>query len=85
MSLRLALIILYLLFQIYGGLMMLGIIFSWLGSFDNRLVRAVRKIASWYLGTFEGMIVIGRLDLSPMIALGVYEFILSLLMRVIWI
>ncbi len=83
MRLQFALIILYFLFQIYGGVMVLGIILSWFGSFDNRLVRIIRKISSWYLGAFEGMIVIGRLDLSPMIALGAYEFILGLLMRVI--
>ncbi|MGB4695365.1 MAG: YggT family protein [Acholeplasmataceae bacterium] len=80
MIFKLIIEILYIIFAIYGGLLSLAIILSWVpGIYDIAFFRNVGKIADWYLGPFRGRLVIGTIDLSPMIGLIIYGFILSLL------
>lgn len=80
MIFKLIIEILYIIFAIYGGLLSLAIILSWVpGIYDIAFFRNVGKIADWYLEPFRGRLVIGTIDLSPMIGLIIYGFILSLL------
>ncbi|HNZ50812.1 MAG TPA: YggT family protein [Bacilli bacterium] len=74
--------ILYYLSQAYGFVLFLGIIFSWLSLTDNRFVLAVRNASEWYLGPFRGLIVVGSVDLSVLLAMIIYEGITGLLIGI---
>ncbi|MGD9605362.1 MAG: YggT family protein [Bacilli bacterium] len=82
MTLRLILVILYYLFQGYGIILFLGIIFSWFSITDNRFVLGVRRASDWYLGPFRGLIVVGPFDFSVIVAMIIYEGITGLLIGI---
>jgi uncharacterized protein YggT (Ycf19 family) len=82
MTLGLILIILYYLLQFYGLILYLSIIMSWVGVVDNRFVSFIRTAADWYLGAFRGFIVIGPLDLSPIIAIMMFQGVASLMITI---
>lgn len=56
--------------------------FSWLSLTDNRFVLAVRNASEWYLGPFRGLIVVGSVDLSVLLAMIIYEGITGLLIGI---
>lgn len=84
MTLSFIINIIYLLLLLYGGIMSLSIILSWIpGAFEIKFFRQLRKISDWYLGPFRGKLIVGIVDLTPMIGLIIYSFIMNLLS--IWI
>lgn len=72
------LVILYYILQIYAFLMGLSILFSWIPNFYRfKICRLITNISDWYLRPFHGIVVIGFIDFSTIIALTVYQFIIS--------
>jgi uncharacterized protein YggT (Ycf19 family) len=79
MTFHLFIYFLFILFQVYWFIMSFSIILSWIpGTADVKILRGIRKIADWYLGKFQGILVIGILDLTPIIGFVIYGFIMSL-------
>jgi uncharacterized protein YggT (Ycf19 family) len=69
----------------YGSIMSFSIILSWVpGAYEIKIFRLVRSISDFYLGDFRGKIIIGFLDLTPMIGLMIYSFIVSTFSMWIW-
>lgn len=70
--------IIHLILIIYGGIISLSILLSWIPGSDNiQVFRGIKYLASWYLGLFSGKITIGFLDLTPLIGIIIYEFIIN--------
>jgi uncharacterized protein YggT (Ycf19 family) len=79
MTFRLLISFLLILLQIYGSIMSFSIILSWIpGISETKFVRVIRKVADWYLGIFQGKLVVGIFDLTPIIGFMIYGFILTL-------
>ncbi|HHZ11595.1 MAG TPA: hypothetical protein GYA05_02660 [Acholeplasmataceae bacterium] len=71
-------------YGIFGGIMSLSIILSWIpGVYEIAFFRQIRNISDWYLGTFRGRLIVGIIDFGPLVGLAIYSFILNLLY--IWI
>jgi len=84
--LRLILLGLYFILDIYWWIMIIGIILTWAPGFQNyKIPRIIREVSDWYLAPFHGKIVIGILDFSPIIGFMIYSGILSLVNRVIFL
>lgn len=68
----------YIILQGYGSIMALGIFLSWIPSAMNlKFFRMVHHVGDWYMGNFTGIIVLGGLDLSPIIGFFVYETLVN--------
>lgn len=71
-------ITLYWILQIFSGFLTISIILSWLPSlYEYKIFRLIRSVSDWYLRPFRGVLVIGMFDLTPIIGIGIYQFILS--------
>lgn len=71
--------ILYLIMSIYMAFLSISIFLSWIPALDNYAIfRWIRKIADWYLRPFRGVIVLGSIDFTPWIGIGIYTFIVGL-------
>lgn len=63
---------------IYSGFMSFDIILSWIPkAYDFKIFQVIHRISDFYMAPFHGALVIGFLDFTPMIGLGIYSFILS--------
>ncbi len=70
--------VLYILFQIYSGLIFLDILFSWIPNIYNfRICRWIHTIAGWYMEPFHGIITISILDFTPILGIFLYEGIVE--------
>lgn len=79
------LIILYLILQVYAGFLTLNIFLSWIPKlYEYKFFRFCKIVSDFYLGPFHGAIVIGPLDLTPMIGIGVYQMVMSCLAFLIY-
>ena len=66
---------LYWLMLAYEGFMTIGIIMSWIPPlYNTKVYRFFRKGLDFYLRPFRGLLVIGIIDLTPIIGLLIYSF-----------
>lgn len=71
-------IILYYILQGYAIIVSLDIIFSlFSNSYEYKFPRIVHTVANWFMGPFEGLLILGRIDFSRLIGVIVLEGILS--------
>ena len=61
--------ILYIIFAIYGGLLSLAIILSWVPGIYDASLFSMSENSRLVFGPFRGRLVISTIDLSPMIGL----------------
>lgn len=73
--------VLYVLMSIFDIIIFASIIMTWIpNAFQHRFPILIRKIADWYMAPFRGWLVIGFLDLTPIIGLLLYNYIMSVVM-----
>lgn len=66
--------VIYILFQFYGTIMTVGIILTWIPSSMNLgFFRLISHVGDWYLGHFRGILIIGSLDIGPVIGFLIYQ------------
>lgn len=66
--------------NIYLYFMIIMIILSWIpGIYETGWYQKLSKISDFYIGRFRGVIVIGRIDFTPIIGFILYEAALQLL------
>lgn len=71
-------IAIYWILQVFSGFLGMSIILSWIPSlYEYKIFRLIRRVSDWYLRPFRGVLVIGMFDLTPMIGIGIYQFIVS--------
>lgn len=72
------LLIIYYIFLGYGAILGLNIIFSWIPFvYKYKIAQLIQKMGNWYLGKFQGALVIGILDFTSMIGIFFYFFIVD--------
>lgn len=77
--------ILYYIFSGYWYIMIAGVLLSWLpGLLQYRVFSVVRSVSDWYLKPFQGKVVFGIFDFTPIIGFLIYSGILSVLYNVIY-
>ena len=65
---------------IYSGLLGLYIILSWFPNiYQYKFFRGIYYICDWYMRPFHDIIVLGPIDFTPIIGIGIFEFIVSLI------
>ena len=66
---------LYWLLMAYEGFMMISIVMSWIPPlYSTKIYRFFRKGTDFYLRPFRGLLVVGVLDLTPIIGFLIYNF-----------
>lgn len=76
--------IIYLIFQLYFSIMILSIFFSWFPNiYKFKICRIVDEVSNWYLKPFHGIIIIGPFDFTTIIGLGIYQFIMGLVINIL--
>lgn len=72
---------LYVLLWIYQAIILISIIMSWIpNAYNTKFGNAIYQISNWYMKPFRGWFVLGILDFTPIIGIGIYQFILQLLL-----
>ncbi len=80
---QLLLYYIYMALQIYFYIMIIYVILTWTPLINSQLGRILGRIVNPYLGVFRGWFVLGNIDFTPMIGLLLYQFVLSILGRLI--
>lgn len=75
----------YLLLRIYFYVMIVYIILSWTPLVNSRFYQILSVIVNPYLGIFRGWFTFGGADFTPMIGLLLYQFLLMLMERVLFV
>lgn len=66
--------------RIYYYVLLAGIIVSWIPNNEKILpLKIIKKTSDAYMGPFHGILVIGFLDLTPIIGFVLYNFLYSAL------
>ena len=85
MILRYFFIGLYALLWAYQAIIFISILLSWIPSaYNTKVGNAIYKSSNWFMGAFRGWLVLGFLDFTPIIGIGIYQFILQILMQFIF-
>jgi len=66
---------------VYFYLMVVTIILSWTPLRETRFYGILDKVTSPYLNVFRGWFVLGRIDITPMVGLFLFQFILQMVSR----
>lgn len=83
MMLSYVLNVIYNVLLIYGYILSINIILSWIPNADNfKIVRSFRNIGEWYLAPFHDKIVFGVIDFTPMVGIFIYYIIVDLLVLI---
>ena len=79
MILKYFMIGLYVILSIYQFIILVSIIMSWIpNAYNTKIGNGIYHISNWYMKPFRGWLVLGFLDFTPIIGLGIYQFILQL-------
>lgn len=77
--------ILYYIFSGYWYIMIAGVLLSWVpGLYQYKIFRIIRNVSDWYLKPFQGKVILGVFDFTPIIGFLIYSGILSVLYNVIY-
>ncbi|MBN2504078.1 MAG: YggT family protein [Bacilli bacterium] len=71
----------YYILQVYFYVIIATIILSWTPLRTSGFYQLLDRVTSPYLNVFRGWLVIGMIDLTPMIGLFLYQFILTMIGR----
>jgi uncharacterized protein YggT (Ycf19 family) len=64
----------------YFYLMSANIVLSWFPTLqDMKFFAFIDHICDWYLKPFHGLLVVGMIDFTPMLGLGIYYFVVNLI------
>jgi len=74
----------YEVMRIYYYIMIVTIILSWLPIRNSTFFRALYRLTAPYLNIFRGWLVIKGIDLSPIIGLLFYRFVMFMLRNAIF-
>lgn len=69
----------YLLLLVYFYIMIAYLILSWTPLVNSQFYQTLRRIVHPYLGMFRGWLVIGQIDLTPLMGLLIYRYLLMLM------
>lgn len=84
MLLKLFLLGIWGLLQLYGGILVISFILSWIPSANEfKIFRLINRVSDWYLEPFRGKIIFGFLDMGSMIGLSIFEGIVGLILTCI--
>ncbi|MDA3932508.1 MAG: YggT family protein [Tenericutes bacterium] len=75
----------YIFLRIYFYVMILYIILSWTPLVNSKFYSVLRKIVDPYLGIFRGLFVFGSMDFTPIVGLLLYQFLLMMIERVLFV
>lgn len=76
----------YWVFYVYEYFILLSVIFSWFPNIYNyKIPRIIGNIGEWYLKPFLGKVIVGPLDLTPIIGFMIYGGALNALSRLLMI
>ena len=76
---------LYWLMMAYEAFMTISIIMSWIPPlYDTKVFRFFRRGTDFYLRPFRGWLVIGFLDLTPIIGIFILQFIMRIFEQIIF-
>ncbi len=76
--------ILYYILSGYWYIMIGGVILSWLpGLMQYKFFSLIRNVSDWYLKPFQGRIILGVFDFTPIIGFMIYSGVLSILVTVV--
>lgn len=82
--LEIVLQVLYIIFQIYLGMMIISIFSSWVPAIrDNAFFGGICNLGDEYLSIFRGKLILGIFDFGTIIGLIIYETVINMLLRVI--
>ncbi|MDD3113062.1 MAG: YggT family protein [Candidatus Izemoplasmatales bacterium] len=71
----------YQILRVYFYLMFATLILSWTPIRNTRFYNVLEKITMVYLNLFRGWLVVGQIDLTPILGLILYQFILQMIGR----
>lgn len=55
----------------------IDVLLSWIpGSYQYKIPRLIHTVSDWYLGLFHDILIIGPINFTPILAIGVIEFLL---------
>lgn len=76
---------LYVVLSAYRFVILLAFILTWFpGAAQNKLCRLIFHVADYFMWPFHGILVIGSIDFTGMIGIGIFEGILQLLALIIF-
>ncbi len=85
MILNYFLISLYIILWAYHGIIFISIILTWIPNVLNTKVgSAIYGMSNWMLKPFRGWLVIGFLDLTPIIGILILQFIMRIFEQIIF-
>ena len=77
--------ILYYILNAYWSIMIVGVFLTWVPSLMKyRIFRFIRTMTDWYLKPFQGKIILGMFDFTPILGFMIYSGVLSILYNVIY-
>lgn len=69
----------YIILYVYESIIVLDIILSWIPSIrEFVLPRIIHSVADWYMHPFRGKLILGPLDLTPIIGIIILNVVQSL-------
>lgn len=72
---------LFWILQMYLIFIGVNILLSWFPAvYQFGFFRVCKRISDWFLGPFQGVLVIGIFDLTPIVGLFLYQFVLQAFM-----
>lgn len=78
MILKIFFIALYALLWAYQGIILISIVLSWIPSaYNTKVGNAIYQASNWYMRAFRGWLVLGFIDFTPIIGIGIYQFIMQ--------
>lgn len=85
MILNYFLISLYIILWAFNGIILISIILSWIPSALNTKVgSAIYEVSNWMLRPFRGWLVIGFLDLTPVIGIIILQYVMRIFEQIIF-
>lgn len=84
MIIKLLLLAIYGILQLYFGVIIISFILSWIpGSHNWKIGRMIFNASNWYMESFRGKLIIGIFDMGSLVGYVVYEFLMNLLWQCI--
>lgn len=78
MFLKLLLLCLYGLFQLYFTIIIISFILSWIPSANNfKFCRLINKVSNWYMEPFRGKLILGIFDMGSLVGIIILETIIG--------
>lgn len=85
MILNYVLIALYILLWVFHLIIFISIILTWIPSaLNTKLGSTIYGMSNWLLGPFRGWLVIGFLDLTPIIGILALQFVMRIFEQIIF-